>query len=70
MLVKGAVNQCVIWGFELGCTVSLCFAVSAFYAECAEKQVQVNASIWTKSKFMGMSIGVVMVGKGRKCGRE
>jgi len=24
-----------------------------------------DASIWTKSKFMGMSIGVVMVGKGR-----
>ncbi len=25
--------------------------------------MSLNASIWTKSKFMGMSIGVVMVGK-------
>ncbi|XP_052800561.1 oxysterol-binding protein-related protein 11-like isoform X2 [Mya arenaria] len=37
--------------------------VSAFYFECPKKRVCVNASIWTKSKFMGMSIGVVMVGK-------
>ncbi|XP_076471289.1 oxysterol-binding protein-related protein 11-like isoform X2 [Babylonia areolata] len=37
--------------------------VSAFYFECPEKKVCMNASIWTKSKFMGMSIGVVMVGK-------
>ncbi|XP_041366890.1 oxysterol-binding protein-related protein 11-like [Gigantopelta aegis] len=37
--------------------------VSAFYFECPEKKVKMNASIWTKSKFMGMSIGVVMVGK-------
>ncbi|XP_046562264.1 oxysterol-binding protein-related protein 11-like isoform X1 [Haliotis rubra] len=37
--------------------------VSAFYFECPEKQMCMNASIWTKSKFMGMSIGVVMVGK-------
>ena len=38
--------------------------VSAFYFECPEKKMKMNASIWTKSKFMGMSIGVVMVGKG------
>ncbi|KAL3842770.1 hypothetical protein ACJMK2_020756 [Sinanodonta woodiana] len=37
--------------------------VSAFYFECPEKNICVNASIWTKSKFMGMSIGVVMIGK-------
>lgn len=39
------------------------FLVSAFYFECPEKDIYMNASIWTKSKFMGMSIGVVMVGK-------
>lgn len=37
--------------------------ISAFYFECPEKDIYMNASIWTKSKFMGMSIGVVMVGK-------
>ncbi|XP_025086490.1 oxysterol-binding protein-related protein 11-like isoform X3 [Pomacea canaliculata] len=37
--------------------------VSAFYFECPEKKICMNASIWTKSRFMGMSIGVVMVGK-------
>ncbi|ELT92046.1 hypothetical protein CAPTEDRAFT_227574 [Capitella teleta] len=37
--------------------------ISAFYFECPESKVCMNASIWTKSKFMGMSIGVVMVGK-------
>ncbi|XP_052215896.1 oxysterol-binding protein-related protein 11-like isoform X3 [Dreissena polymorpha] len=37
--------------------------VSAFYFECPDRNVCINASIWTKSKFMGMSIGVVMVGK-------
>ncbi|XP_078661674.1 oxysterol-binding protein-related protein 11-like isoform X1 [Branchiostoma floridae x Branchiostoma belcheri] len=38
--------------------------VSAFYAECKEKKICMNAHIWTKSKFMGMSIGVVNVGEG------
>ncbi|XP_061677421.1 oxysterol-binding protein-related protein 10 isoform X2 [Syngnathoides biaculeatus] len=38
--------------------------VSAFYCECRERQVCVNAHVWTKSKFMGMSIGVSMVGEG------
>ncbi|KAK3101850.1 hypothetical protein FSP39_006794 [Pinctada imbricata] len=37
--------------------------VSAFYFECPEKQVWMNASIYTKSRFMGMSIGVNMIGK-------
>nr|KAG5698631.1 hypothetical protein BaRGS_003145 [Batillaria attramentaria] len=37
--------------------------VSAFYFECPEKNMCMNGSIYTKSKFMGMSIGVVMVGK-------
>ncbi|KAL5007603.1 hypothetical protein ScPMuIL_016409 [Solemya velum] len=37
--------------------------VSAFYFECPAKQMSVNASMWTKSKFMGLSIGVQFVGK-------
>ncbi|OCT60891.1 oxysterol-binding protein-related protein 11 isoform X1 [Xenopus laevis] len=38
--------------------------VSGFYAECPERQMCVNTHIWTKSKFMGMSIGVTMIGEG------
>ncbi|XP_027675231.2 oxysterol-binding protein-related protein 11 isoform X1 [Chelonia mydas] len=38
--------------------------VSGFYAECVEKKMCVNAHVWTKSKFLGMSIGVTMVGEG------
>uniref|UniRef100_A0A8C2ZN67 Oxysterol-binding protein n=1 Tax=Cyclopterus lumpus TaxID=8103 RepID=A0A8C2ZN67_CYCLU len=38
--------------------------VSGFYCECREKGMCVNAQVWTKSKFMGMSIGVSMVGEG------
>ncbi|XP_031722313.1 oxysterol-binding protein-related protein 10 isoform X3 [Anarrhichthys ocellatus] len=38
--------------------------VSGFYCECREKSMCVNAHVWTKSKFMGMSIGVSMVGEG------
>ncbi|XP_076862356.1 oxysterol-binding protein-related protein 10 isoform X2 [Brachyhypopomus gauderio] len=38
--------------------------VSAFYCECKERLMCVNAHIWTKSKFMGMSVGVAMVGEG------
>ncbi|XP_010786081.1 oxysterol-binding protein-related protein 11-like, partial [Notothenia coriiceps] len=37
--------------------------VSGFYCECREKSMCVNAHVWTKSKFMGMSIGVSMVGE-------
>nr|XP_054757602.1 oxysterol-binding protein-related protein 11-like isoform X1 [Lytechinus pictus] len=37
--------------------------VSAFYAECAAKRICMNASVWTKSKFLGMSIGVNMIGE-------
>lgn len=39
--------------------------VSGFYAECAERKMCVNAHVWTKSKFLGMSIGVTMVGEGK-----
>uniref|UniRef100_A0A7N4NM36 Oxysterol binding protein like 9 n=1 Tax=Sarcophilus harrisii TaxID=9305 RepID=A0A7N4NM36_SARHA len=38
--------------------------VSAFYAECFNKRIQFNAHIWTKSKFLGMSIGVHNIGQG------
>lgn len=38
--------------------------VSGFYCECREKKMCVDAHVWTKSKFMGMSIGVSMVGEG------
>ncbi|XP_026145407.1 oxysterol-binding protein-related protein 10 isoform X1 [Carassius auratus] len=38
--------------------------VSGFYCECAERGMCINTHIWTKSKFMGMSVGVSMVGEG------
>uniref|UniRef100_A0A3Q3BJR0 Oxysterol-binding protein n=1 Tax=Kryptolebias marmoratus TaxID=37003 RepID=A0A3Q3BJR0_KRYMA len=38
--------------------------ISAFYAECLKKKIQFNAHIWTKSKFLGMSIGVHNIGQG------
>ncbi|KAF6345249.1 oxysterol binding protein like 9 [Rhinolophus ferrumequinum] len=38
--------------------------ISAFYAECINKKIQFNAHIWTKSKFLGMSIGVHNIGQG------
>ncbi|XP_029104343.1 oxysterol-binding protein-related protein 10-like isoform X2 [Scleropages formosus] len=41
--------------------------VSGFYCECRERGMCVNAHVWTKSKFMGMSIGVSMVGEGMLC---
>lgn len=40
--------------------------VSAFYAECISKKIQFNAHIWTKSKFLGMSIGVHNIGQGKQ----
>lgn len=40
-------------------------SVSAFYAECFNKKIQFNAHIWTKSKFLGMSIGVHNIGQGK-----
>ncbi|XP_020843409.1 oxysterol-binding protein-related protein 9 isoform X4 [Phascolarctos cinereus] len=38
--------------------------ISAFYAECFSRRIQFNAHIWTKSKFLGMSIGVHNIGQG------
>jgi len=37
--------------------------ISCFYAECPTKKICMNTHIWTKSKFFGMSIGVVNVGE-------
>lgn len=38
--------------------------ISAFYAECEQKNLCFNSHIWTKSKFLGLSIGVHNVGTG------
>ena len=49
-------------------TLSLSFLlVSAFYAENFSKQISFNAHIWTKSKFLGLSVGVENIGQGNKC---
>lgn len=42
--------------------------ISAIYAECFNKKIQFNAHIWTKSKFLGMSIGVHNIGQGKSVG--
>ena len=39
------------------------FAVSAFYAECFNKRISINGYVWTKSKFLGLSVGVHMIGQ-------
>jgi len=44
------------------CAVFVC-AVSAFYAECQQKRISLDGYIWTKSKFLGLSIGVHMIGQ-------
>ncbi|VDD87610.1 unnamed protein product [Enterobius vermicularis] len=38
--------------------------VSAFYAEHPGKKISLNAHIWTKSSFLGLSIGVTNIGWG------
>ncbi|XP_012533366.1 oxysterol-binding protein-related protein 9 [Monomorium pharaonis] len=38
--------------------------VSAFYGEHVGKKISFGAHVWTKSKFLGLSIGVHNVGKG------
>nr|CAD7570609.1 unnamed protein product [Timema californicum] len=44
-------------------SLNVCFTVTAFYAECRQRQICLNASIWTKSNFSGMSVGVNMIGE-------
>ena len=41
------------------------FLVSAFYGEHYDKRISVDGYIWSKSKFLGLSIGVHMIGQGR-----
>lgn len=38
--------------------------VSAFYAEHYNKKISFTAYVWTKSKFLGLSIGVHNIGQG------
>ena len=38
--------------------------VSGFYAECPHKNMYVTGSLWTKSKFLGLSLGVHFIGNG------
>ena len=40
-----------------------CVLVSAFYAEHWNKKISLDGYIWTKSKFLGLSIGVHMIGQ-------
>ncbi|CAF0966366.1 unnamed protein product [Adineta ricciae] len=36
--------------------------IASFYAECPAKRIQLDGCLWTKSQFLGLSIGVHMVG--------
>ena len=36
--------------------------VTGFYAECPSKRMYVSGSIYTKSKFLGLSLGVHLIG--------
>jgi len=38
--------------------------ISAFYAEQVDKKIQFNGQLWTKSKFLGLSICVHNIGQG------
>ncbi|CRK98250.1 CLUMA_CG011612, isoform A [Clunio marinus] len=38
--------------------------ISAFYAEHQSKRISFSAHVWTKSKFLGLSIGVHNIGQG------
>uniref|UniRef100_A0A023F2L0 Oxysterol-binding protein n=2 Tax=Triatoma infestans TaxID=30076 RepID=A0A023F2L0_TRIIF len=38
--------------------------ISAFYAEHYNKRISFNAHVWTRSKFLGLSIGVHNIGSG------
>jgi hypothetical protein len=36
--------------------------VASFYAECPAKHIQIDGCLWTKSKFLGLSVAVHMIG--------
>lgn len=42
----------------------LLFSVSAFYAEHYNKRISFNAHVYTKSKFLGLSVCVYNIGQG------
>lgn len=42
----------------------LSFPVSAFYAECVSKRISFGGFVYTKSKFLGLSVGVHNIGHG------
>jgi hypothetical protein len=36
--------------------------IASFYAECPAKHIQIDGCLWTKSKFLGLSVAVHMIG--------
>lgn len=62
------ISLLLVWCFSTNFWIfsSVLSVVSAFYAECLSKKIQFNAHIWTKSKFLGMSIGVHNIGQGTR----
>ena len=52
------------WLDDRSLTYVVCFSVSAFYGEHYDKRISVDGYIWSKSKFLGLSIGVHMIGQG------
>jgi hypothetical protein len=38
------------------------YLVASFYAECPAKHIQIDGCLWTKSKFLGLSVAVHMIG--------
>ncbi|CAF0904379.1 unnamed protein product [Adineta steineri] len=36
--------------------------IASFYAECPAKHIQIDGCLWTRSKFLGLSVGVHMIG--------
>lgn len=44
--------------------IQILFLVSAFYAEHFDKRISFNAHIYTKSKFLGLSVCVYNIGQG------
>lgn len=58
-------RTCLSNPYNVQCSVCFPFiVVSAFYAEHQTKRITLDGYIWTKSKFLGLSIGVHMIGQG------
>ena len=56
-------SSCTVFHVSVVDFFSLCILVSAFYAEHWNKKISLDGYIWTKSKFLGLSIGVHMIGQ-------